>query len=126
MNTILRGYTSPENQSLLQSAELNIELNAPKGNRLDFIIDVTDKDFIDFNGQISDTTGFLTENFLQLSYLKNKVTDLYWEVDYGYNTKVATGELAVEGLRFPLELLKLCAELEIEILVSLYDGNLFE
>jgi len=48
------------------------------------------------------------------------------EVDYGYNTKVATGELAVERLHFPLQLLRHCAELKVKIPVSLYDGNLFE
>lgn len=69
---------------------------------IDFIIDVTDKDFQDINGQIKDFIGFLTENFSQLDDLKDKVADLNWKVDYGYNTKVATGELAVEGLHFPL------------------------
>jgi hypothetical protein len=125
MSTILRGYTSTENHALLQSSELNIDIKSPEDDRIDFIIDVTDKDFQDFNGQIKDTIRFLTGNFSQLSDLKNKVADLKWEVDYGYNTKVATGELAVEGLHFPLQLLSLCTELKLEILVSLYDGNLF-
>jgi len=126
MSTILRGYTSTEKHSLLQSSELNIEIKVPKDDKIDFIIDVTDKDFQDFNGQITDTISFLTENLSQLSDLKNKMADLYWVLDYGYNTKVATGEFAVEGLHFPLQLIRLCTELNIEILVSLFDGNLFE
>jgi hypothetical protein len=126
MSTILRGYTSTENHSLLQSLELYIEIKAPKENRLDFIIDITDKDFQDFNGQITDTIVFLSKNLLPLKDLRNKVSPLYWEIDYGYNTKVATGELAVEGLHFPIELLRLCVDLQIELQISLYDGKLFE
>jgi len=72
MSTILRAYTLTENHSLLQSSELNIEIKSPK-DRIDFIIDVTDKDFQDFNGQIKDTIRFLTQNFSQLGDLKNKV-----------------------------------------------------
>jgi hypothetical protein len=54
-----------------------------------------------------------------LDDLKTNAANLHWELDYGNNTKVATGELGVEGLHFPLVLLILCAELKIEILVSL-------
>ena len=43
----------------------------------------------------------------------------------GYSYHCARAwELAVEGLHFPLQLLRLCTELKVEILVSLYDGNL--
>ncbi|HUC81795.1 MAG TPA: hypothetical protein VMR70_12820 [Flavisolibacter sp.] len=125
MSTVLRGYTSIENDLPLKSSELQLELKAAKGKRTDFLIDITDKDFEDFNGQVTDTIAFLTTNRVQLVELKDAIPDIIWEIDYGYNTKVATGELAVEGLHLPLELLRLCSELKIEILISLYDGKLF-
>ena len=125
MSTILRGYTLTQNELNLQSFGLPIELKPSKGNRTDFLIEITDKDFKDFNGQVMDTIAFLTANQVQLVELKNKIPDINWEIDYGYNTKVATGELAVEGLHLPVALLRLCSDLNIEILVSLYDGKLF-
>lgn len=125
MSTVLRGYTSTENELTLRTFGLPIELKASKGKRTDFLIDITDKNFEDFNGQVTDTIAFLTTNRVQLGELRNSIPGISWEIDYGYNTKVATGELAVEGLHLPLELLRLCSELKIEILISLYDGKLF-
>jgi hypothetical protein len=61
-----------------------------------------------------------------LNELKSHIPNLSWDIDFGYNTKVATGELTVEGLHFPVELLTICARLAIELLVSLYNANQFE
>ena len=126
MSTILRGNITPESKSILQSSELNIEVKAEKENRNSFIIDITDKDFQDFDGQIADTIDFLNTQHSQLMVLKSQIPGMFWYIDYGYNTKVATGELVYEGLRLPLELIRLCSELQIEILLSLYDGKQFE
>ena len=126
MSTILRGNTSTETGLTLQSFGMPIELKPSKSNRTDFLIEISDKDFEDFNGQVTDAIAFLNTNRVQLFELKNAIPDISWEMDYGYNTKVAIGELAVEGLHLPLELLKLCSELNIEILISLYDGKLFD
>ncbi len=45
IGTVLRRYTSTESHSLLRLSELNVETKVPKDNRIDFTIDVTDKDF---------------------------------------------------------------------------------
>ncbi len=126
MSTILRGYTTVEYYPMLQSSELKLEIKVPKRDRSDFSIEVADRDFQNFNGQVTDTINFLDKNLLQLKALKSKLPDINWEIDYGFKPKVTTSELAVEGLHFPVELLKLCSELQIEIVLSLYDGKLFE
>lgn len=85
-----------------------------------------DTDFDDFKGQVAGTIDFLKNKYSLLNELKEKITDLNWVIDCGYNTKVATGESAVESLHLPLELLKMCSDLQIGFLISLYDGNRFE
>lgn len=126
MSTILRGFTSLETIPEIKVEGLEIEYKTRKDGKRYFIIDVTDRNFIDFDGQVKDTIAFLKANESRLVELKNRIPDLSWNIDFGYNTKVATGELAVEGLLFPVELLTGCARLEIELLVSLYNANQFE
>lgn len=126
MSTILRGCTSSSHHTILLTSGLNINIAPAEGSNITFVIDITDRDFQNFKGQIADTIKFLKANHSVLYEIKNKIPDLDWEIEYGYSTKVATGELAVEGLLIPLTLVKLCSELQIEILVSLYDGTLFE
>lgn len=72
MSTILRGYTSIENKSVIQSPELNIELkNFKDSSQIIFIIDVAESDFQNFDSQINDTINFLRKNRLHLAELKN-------------------------------------------------------
>ncbi|MGZ3922416.1 MAG: hypothetical protein ACXVLT_11135 [Flavisolibacter sp.] len=126
MSTILRGFTFLDAIPEINIEGLDIEYRTRKDGKLAFIIDITDRNFTDFEAQVGDTIAFLKTNELRLLELKNQIPKLSWDIDFGYNTKVATGELAIEGLHFPFTLLALCARLEIELLVSLYSANQFE
>jgi hypothetical protein len=126
MSTILRGFSSVETIPEIRVEGLEIEYRTRKDGRRYFIIDVTDRSFTDFDGQVSDTMAFLNANEQRLVKLKSQIPNLAWDIDFGYNTKVETGELAVEGLLFPVDLLALCAGLKIALLVSLYNVNQFE
>lgn len=126
MSTILRGFNPLETIPEIRVEGLEIEYRTRKDGKPYFIIVVTDRNFTDFEGQVNDTIGFLKANETRLVELKSRITNLSWNIDFGYNTKVASGELAVEGLLFPIELLTVCARLEIELLVSLYNANQFE
>ena len=126
MSTILRGFTSLKTIPDTKVEGLEIEYKTIKEGKQIFIIDITDSNFTDFERQVRDTIAFLRTNEQRLIKLKNHIPNLSWDIDFGYNTKVATGELAVEGLLFPVELLELCSRLGIELLVSLYNGNQFE
>ena len=126
MSTILRGFPSLETIPEINVEGLEIEYRTNKEGKQTFIIDITDRNFTDFEGQVRDTIAFLKTNEQRLVELKNHIPNLSWDIDFGYNTKVATGELAVEGLLFPVELLTLCSRLGIEFLVSLYNANQFE
>jgi hypothetical protein len=126
MSTILRGFSSVETIPEIRVEGLEIEYRTRKDGRRYFIIDVTDRSFSDFDGQVSDTMAFLNANEQRLVKLKSQIPNLAWDIDFGYNTKVETGELAVEGLLFPVDLLALCAGLKIALLVSLYNVNQFE
>jgi hypothetical protein len=126
MSTILRGFSSVETIPEIRVEGLEIEYRTRKDGRRYFIIDVTDRSFTDFDGQVSDTIAFLNANEQRLVKLKSQIPNLAWDIDFGYNTKVETGELAVEGLLFPVDLLALCAGLKIALLVSLYNVNQFE
>jgi len=126
MSTILRGFTSLETILEIQVEGLEVEYRTWKDGKRTFIIDVTDRNFTDFEGQVNDTISFLKANEQQLVELKSHIPNLSWDIDFGYNTKIATGELAVEGLHFPAELLAICVRLGIELLVSLYNENQFE
>jgi len=53
MSTILRGYTSIQNKSKIVSQELKVEIKTSKDGRALFIIDIADKNFTDFEGQIT-------------------------------------------------------------------------
>lgn len=122
----LRGYSSIETIPEIRIEGLEIEYRAKKNGTMSFTIEFTDRNFIDFEGQVTDTISFLKANEQRLVELKSRIPNLSWDIDFGYNTKVATGELAIEGLHFPVELLGVCARLEIELLVSLYNANQFE
>lgn len=126
MSTILRGFTSLETIPEIKVEGLEIEYRTSKEGKQTYIIGITDRNFTDFEEQVRDTIDFLKTNEQRLIELKNHTSNLSWDIDFGYNTKVAIGELAVEGLLFPVELLELCSRLGIELLVSLYNGNLFE
>jgi hypothetical protein len=126
MSTILRGFTFLETIPEINIEGLEIEYKTMRSGKQTFIIDVTDRNFADFEGQVNDTISYLKRNEHRLVKLKSHFPNLSWDIDFGYNTKVATGELAVEGLHFPIELLAVCARLEIELLVSLYNANQFE
>jgi hypothetical protein len=126
MSTILRGFSSVETIPEIRVEGLEIEYRTRKDGRRYFILDVTDRSFTDFDGQVSDTIAFLNANEQRLVKLKSQIPNLAWDIDFGYNTKVETGELAVEGLLFPVDLLALCAGLKIALLVSLYNVNQFE
>ena len=124
MSTILRGFTSLKIVPEIRVEGLTIAYKILKSGKQCFIIDISDRNFTDFDGQINDTIRFLKTNKQRLIELKSSIDNLYWDIDFGYNTKVATGELSVEGLLFPVELLSLCASLEIKLLVSLYNLNM--
>ena len=126
MSTILRGFTSLETISEIKVEGLEIEYRTRKDGKRYFIMDIADRNFTDFDGQVKDTIAFLKANEQRLVALKGQIPNLSWDIDFGYNTKVATGELAVEGLHFPAELLAICARLGIELLVSLYNANQFD
>jgi hypothetical protein len=126
MSTILRGYTSVQNQSKIFSNELKLDIRAAKDGRVIFIVDISDKDFKDFDTQVEDTIEYLTKNKAALLALKNNIGQLSWNIDFGYAPKIVSGELAVEGLFFPLQLVENCSELGIELLISLYDSRLFQ
>src|SRR5574337_1756126 len=108
MSTILRGFTSLQTIAKTKVEGLEIEYKTWGNGKQGFIIDITDKNFTDFDGQVKDTISFLKTKEKQLAELKNSVPTLVWDVDFGYKTKVTTGELAVEGLLLPVELLFLC------------------
>jgi hypothetical protein len=126
MSTILRGFTILETIPETTVEGLETEYRTMNDGKVFFIIDVTDKNFTDFDGQVNGTIAFLKANEHRLNELKSQIPNLSWDIDFGYNTKIATGELAVEGLHFPAELLAICAKLGIELLVSLYNANQFE
>ena len=125
MSTILRGFTSLQTIPAIRVEGLEIEYKSWKSGKQGFIIDITDKNFTDFDGQINDTISFLMTKEKQLTELKNSFPKLFWDIDFGYKTKVSTGELAVEGLLLPVKLISLCARLKIGLLISLYDANSF-
>jgi hypothetical protein len=68
----------------------------------------------------------LEKNKSALFALKSNIGQLSWDIDFGYKPKIVSGELAIEGLLFPIRLIEICSQLGIELLVSLYDSRLFE
>ncbi len=126
MSTLLRGLTLIENEPKIYSDTLTIEIKPSKNDKARFQVEITDRDFADLKGQFADTVAFLEKNKISLQQVKNRLSDLSWHIDFGYMSKLVTGSIAIEAIFLPLPLLKLCSELEIELLVSMYDSRLFQ
>jgi hypothetical protein len=85
-----------------------------------FTVTASDADFENLPGQIRDTIIFLREHASELSTLRNFLGVAGIRVDFGFNNRVDGQECAVQVDVFPAELLKLCGEFGIDLLISQY------
>lgn len=85
-------------------------------------IDVSDKDFDDFKGQVSDAIAFLQTNFDELNLLisTNEVTDAY--LDFPLYSRL-TSDIVNQNDHLPKELIVLAGKLNLGIEMSIYEHD---
>jgi len=85
-------------------------------------IDVSDKDFDEFNGQVSDAIAFLEAHFDELSLLisTNEVTDAY--LDFPLYSRL-TSDIVNQNDHLPKELIILAGKLSLGIEMAIYEHN---
>ena len=85
-------------------------------------IDVSDKDFDEFNGQVSDAIAFLEAHFDELSLLisTNEVTDAY--LDFPLYSRL-NSEIVNQNDHLPKELIILAGKLSLGIEMAIYEHD---
>ena len=83
-------------------------------------IDVSDKDFDEFNGQVSDAIAFLETNFDELNLLisTNEATDAY--LDFPLYSRL-TSDIVNQNDHLPKELIVLAGKLNLGIEMAIYE-----
>lgn len=83
-------------------------------------------DFNKLDKQIKDTIKYLTKNRLELKKLTANKNVEYSTLDFGIELRMGYNNIALQSDYFPHELLKLAADLKIDIGFSLYPPDLEE
>ncbi|MGN6181112.1 MAG: hypothetical protein ACTHNW_18160 [Mucilaginibacter sp.] len=86
-------------------------------------IATSEADFDDFKGQIADTIQFLTEYKNNLMIIASTPDIDYAVIDFGINSAINEHKL-MQTFYFTKALIKLCAELNIEIVLSIYKEDM--
>lgn len=86
-------------------------------------ITASNADFDDFKGQLSETIDFLTEHKDQLQAIRSTPDIEYAIIDFGI-TSAINKEKLMQTFVLGKNLIKLCAELDIEIVLSLYKEDM--
>ena len=81
------------------------------------------KDFDDLKGQIEDTARFLNEHKNNLKVIASTANIDHAIIDFGIDSIINENQLT-QTFRFPKDLIELCAELRLEIEVSIYKEDI--
>lgn len=86
-------------------------------------ITTSDADFDDFKGQIADTIQFLTEYKSNLMIIASAPDIEFAVIDFGLNSAIDEDRLT-QSFYLSKDLIGICAELNIEIKLSLYKEDM--
>lgn len=75
-------------------------------------------------GQIADAIRFLKENRADLQKLRTETSVQSRWLDFGIDCRIDRRKVVVQGEYLPIELIKLCGELDIEIGISIYPASI--
>jgi hypothetical protein len=116
-NTKMSGFDKYYKGSPVGGSKTRIRKNAVAQ------IATTKKDLDEINGQIADTTDFLNEYKENLLHILTTPEVEYAVIDFGVDSSLDEHHL-IQGFLFPIRLLKICAELNIEIELSIYKQDM--
>ena len=85
-----------------------------------FTVTASDADFDNLPDQINDTISFLRKHSSELTKLKTFPGVAGMRVDFGFNNRMNGETCVVQVDVFPAELLKLCGEFGIDLMISQY------
>lgn len=85
-----------------------------------FQCDVSSDEGYNLRVQIEDAIAFLKQNYRDLERTKGESAIEGKWLDFGYYCRLHPDTVWMQGEYFPIDLIRLCAELEIEIGLSLY------
>jgi hypothetical protein len=91
---------------------------------MSFCTSNADSDKVD--KQIKDTIKYLTKNKLELKKVTTNKNVTYSTLDFAVELRMGYNNIALQSDYFPHELLKLCADLKIDLGFSLYPPDLEE
>ena len=96
----------------------------PRKRKYSFVsITISEADFDDINGQINDTIIFLNKYKGNLKHITTTPEIEYATISFGLDS-VIDEEHLTQSFYFPLELIKICAELGISIETTLYKNDM--
>jgi hypothetical protein len=88
-------------------------------------LDVSDKEWNNFSGQVEDAIKFLKQNFIALNDLYVKYAVSNWYLDFPVYSRL-NDQIINQNDHLPSELISLAGKLNLGIEMAIYDPNAFK